>query len=160
MIISSISNFKGQINYIKIDHLKEALEIIRDMDFSKLDDGVFKVLGRELYYFISTYRTVKSIEEKPAEAHRKYIDLQYIVYGEEKIGYADYQSSKIIEHEYDNKKDIELFRKVENESFFILKKGMYAIFFPEDIHRPGLSNIEIRGIRKVIFKILIKQKSG
>ena len=52
-------------------------------------------------------------------------------------------------------KDIELFKKVENESFFILKKDMYIIFFPEDIHRPGLSSTEMRGVRKVIFKILI-----
>ena len=106
-----------------------------------MDDGVFEVLDKSLYYFILTYRTVKSIEEKPAESHRKYMDLQYIIYGEEKVGYADYRSNKIIEKEYNKKDDIELFKKVENESFFILKKGMYVIFFPEDIHRPGLSNV-------------------
>ncbi len=155
MIIGSINDFEGQINCIKINYLKEVLEIIKTTDFSKLDDGVFEVLDKNLYYFVSTYRTVKSIEEKLAEAHRKYIDLQYIIYGEEKVGYGNYNSNKVLEEEYNRDKDIELFKKVENESFFILKKDMYIIFFPEDIHRPGLSSTEMRGVRKVIFKILI-----
>ncbi len=55
--------------------------------------------------------------------------------------------------EYDAGNDVELFSRIEDESFFVLKKGMYAVFFPEDIHRPGLSNKETRGVRKVIFKI-------
>jgi len=159
MIIGSINNCEDQINYIKINYLKDALGIIKTTDFSKLDDGVFEVYNKDFYYLISTYKTSKSIDEKPAEAHRRYIDLQYIIYGEEKVGYAYYQNNKIIEQEYSEKKDIELFKKIENESFFILGKDMYAIFFPVDIHRPGLSNIEIRGVRKVIFKILIKKRS-
>ena len=159
MIICSINNYEDQINYIKINYLKDAIAIIKTTDFGKLDDGLFEVYNRDFYYLISTYKTSKSIDEKPAEAHRRYIDLQYIIYGEEKVGYGNYNSNKVLEEEYNRDKDIELFKKVENESFFILKKDMYIIFFPEDIHRPGLSNIEIRGVRKVIFKILIKKKS-
>jgi len=155
MIIGSINDSEGQTNYIKINHLKEVLKIIKTTDFSRLDDGVFEVFNKNLYYFISTYRTVKSVEEKSAEAHRKYIDLQYIIYGEEKIGYANYSNNKVLGQEYSKEKDIELFKKVKNESFFKLKKDMYVIFFPEDIHRTGLSNMEIRGVRKVVFKILI-----
>ncbi|HAJ95879.1 MAG TPA: hypothetical protein DCP02_06570 [Actinobacteria bacterium] len=49
---------------------------------------------------IATYNTSANIEEKPAEVHRKYIDLQYILYGEEKIGYADYRNPKISLKEY------------------------------------------------------------
>jgi YhcH/YjgK/YiaL family protein len=55
--------------------------------------------------------------------------------------------------EYDEGSDSELFKRIEDESFFVLKKGMYAVFFPEDVHRPGLTNKETRGVRKVIFKI-------
>ena len=55
--------------------------------------------------------------------------------------------------EYDADNDIELLKRIEDESFFVLKKGMYAVFFPEDVHRPGLTDKEGHGVRKVIFKI-------
>jgi len=153
MIIGLVNSSRNQIKNIKINYLKDALCIIKTTDFSKLDDGVFEVYNKDFYYLISTYKTTNSISEKPAEAHRKNIDLQYIIYGEEKVGYTDYQNSKMSLKEYDDKNDIELFSRIENENFFIFKQGMYVVFFPEDIHRPGLINNEVRGVRKVIFKI-------
>ncbi len=131
------------------------INLIENTDFTKKDDGIYKTDAEDFYYIISTYNTSDSMEEKPAEAHRKYIDLQYILYGEEKIGYADYRNPKMSLQEYDGGNDVELFSKIEDESFFILKKGMYAVFFPEDIHRPGLTNKETRSIRKIIYKIAI-----
>ena len=56
---------------------------------------------------------------------------------------------------YNEENDTELFSRVDNENFFVLKKDMYCIFFPEDIHRPGLTNKETRSIRKIIYKIAI-----
>jgi len=135
------------------DQCNKIINLIENTDFTKKEDGVYKTGTKDFYYIISTYNTCASVEKKPAEAHRKYIDLQYILYGEEKIGYADYRNPKISLKEYNGENDIELFSKIENESYFILKNDMYAVFFPEDIHRPGLTNKETRSVRKVIFKV-------
>ena len=51
--------------------------------------------------------------------------------------------------------DMEFFSRIEGESFIILKKDMYAVFFPEDVHRPGISIDGTRGVRKAIFKLQV-----
>lgn len=152
MIIGFLDDLKSN-KWSCQDQCNEIINLIESTDFTKKDDGIYEPDAKHFYYIISTYNTSTSIEEKPAEAHRKYIDLQYILYGEEKVGYADHRNPKKSLKEYDGKNDVELFTKIENESYFILKNNMYAVFFPEDIHRPGLTNKETRSIRKVIFKI-------
>ena len=155
MIIGFIDSFNSNKLLSGIGQSNKIIEIIEKTDFTKKDDGTYKIDSEDFYYIITTYNTSNNIEETPAEAHRKYIDLQYILYGEEKIGYADYRNPKMLLKEYNGDNDIELFSRIEDESFFILKKGMYAVFFPEDVHRPGLTNKETRGVRKIIFKIPI-----
>ena len=153
MIIGFIDCLSSNKWLSGIGRLNKIAGIIEKTDFTKKDDGTIKIDIDDLYYILTTYNTSNDIEEKPAEAHRKFIDLQHILYGEEKIGYADYTSPKMLLKEYDGDSDIELFKRIEDESFFVLKKGMYAVFFPEDVHRPGLTNKETRGVRKIIFKI-------
>ena len=153
MIIGFIDSLSSNKWFSGIGRSNKIADIIEKTDFTKKDDGTIKIDTDDLYYILTTYNTSNDIEEKPAEAHRKFIDLQYILYGEEKIGYADYRNPKMLFKDYDRDNDIEFFKRIEDESFFILKKGMYAVFFPEDVHRPGLTNKETRGIRKVIFKI-------
>jgi len=153
MIIGFIDNLSSSKWLSGIGQLNKIIDIIEKTDFTKKDDGTIKIDADDLYYILTTYNTSNDIEEKPAEAHRKFIDLQYILYGEEKIGYADYRSPKMLLKEYDEASDAEFFKRIEDESFFVLKKGMYAVFFPEDVHRPGVANKEVHGIRKIIFKI-------
>jgi len=153
MIIGFLNDLISNNCFSDVCHIEKIINLIENTDFTKKDDGIYKTDSKDFYYIISTYNTSTSLKEKYAEAHRKYIDLQYILYGEEKIGYADYRNSKISLKEYNNESDIELFSKIENESYFILKNDMYAVFFPEDVHRPGLTNKENRSVRKVIFKV-------
>ncbi len=153
MILGFLDNLSPNKYLSAMPQSNKIIGIIEKTDFTKMDDGTIKIDDEGLYYILTTYNTSNNIEEKPSEAHRKFIDLQYILYGEGKIGYADYGSPKMLYKEYDGGNDVELFSRIEDESFFVLKKGMYAVFFPEDVHRPGLSNKEVRGVRKVIFKI-------
>lgn len=153
MIIGFIDDLASNKCFSNACHFDKIIKLIESTDFAKKDDGVYRDDSDDFYYIVSTYNTCADIKEKPAEAHRKYIDLQYIIYGEEKIGYADLRNPKISLKEYNGENDIELFSKIENESYFILKNDMYAVFYPGDVHRPGLINKEMRGLRKAIFKI-------
>jgi len=152
MITGFIEDLRTNKWLSDIESLSKAVDIIENTDFSKLEDGTYH-LDNGFFYILSTYKTTRRMEEKPAEAHRRNIDIQYLIYGEEKVGYADIKNPKKSQKIYDEKSDIEFFSRIEDESFLILKKGMYAVFFPEDVHRPGLSNNETRGIRKAIFKL-------
>jgi YhcH/YjgK/YiaL family protein len=152
MIIGYIDDIKSNKWLSGIECITTISGIIENTDFSKLEDGTYNI-SDNLFYILATYNTTSNLEEKSPEAHRKYIDIQYIIYGEEKVGYADIKNPKMSLELYNEKNDVEFFSRIENEGFVILKKGMYAIFFPEDVHRPGISVKETRGIRKAIFKL-------
>jgi len=153
MIIGLFDKNKNQILNQRQVCFLQACKIIENYDFSRIDDGRYEVDGFNFYYIIRTYKTNYIKQDVYAEAHRKYIDFQYIIYGEELTGYADYRNPKRIFADYDSEKDLELFSSVSDESFFLLKKDKFIIFYPYEIHRPGLTQNETRSIRKVIFKI-------
>jgi len=155
LITGKLSDSNLQIKYIENKNIIKALKYIENTNFSSFSDNIYELEGKNLFFILSSYKTVTSISEKQAEVHRKYLDLQYLLYGKECIGYANYSNIKKNSSEYDSDKDIELFESVENESFLTLTLGYYAIFFPEDIHRPGLCKDTPANIRKVVFKILI-----
>lgn len=155
MITGNIINNKNQILLLNSSFFNKVLEIILNADFSKLDNGTFNLESDNFFYLIITYKTKYNINQAKAESHRKYIDFQYIIYGEELMGYAGSADSILSNVDYDAEKDIEYYNIVSDESFFILKKDMFAIFYPNEIHRPGLSNKELRSVRKIIFKIKI-----
>ncbi|MCL5069800.1 MAG: YhcH/YjgK/YiaL family protein [Actinobacteria bacterium] len=158
MITGKLTKIYGQLDYLKDKRILKAVSLIESLNFSGLPDNVFEIEGKNFYYILSSYQTTSDIKGKPAEAHRKYLDLQYMIYGKEKIGFADYSNIKKIHSEYDPEKDNELIDSVDNEYFFTLNQNHYAIFFPEDIHRPGISIDNPVNIRKVIFKFSIDDR--
>jgi len=152
MITGFIDEIRSNKWLSGIEDFTRIAGIIDNTDFSKLEDGTFD-MDNGLFYILSTYNTASGLRDKPAEAHRKNIDLQYLIYGEEKAGYSDIRNPKKSQQIYDEKNDIELFSRIDNESFITLKKGMYVVFFPQDVHRPGISIDGTRGVRKAIFKL-------
>ncbi len=153
MITGNISTDKIQIFSQNNSYFDSALKIITNTDFSTIDDGTYNIESNDFFYLLVTYKTKHNINETKAESHRKYIDFQCIISGEELIGYAGSILSNV---DYNSEKDVSFYNTVSNESFFILKKDMFCIFYPDEIHRPGLSNKEIRTVRKAVFKIKVK----
>ena len=82
MIYDRIENIE---TYTAIsERLAKGLRLLRTTDFSAMEAGKYEVDGTELYYMLQCYQS-KEQNDKP-EAHKKYIDIQYIVEGEEQIG--------------------------------------------------------------------------
>ena len=73
------------------------------------------------------------------------------------MGYGGSAYSKLTAADYNEEKDIELFNCASGENFFILRKDMFVLFYPYEIHRPGLSSSEVRSVRKMVFKIKVKE---
>ena len=153
MITGYININKNQILIQGNPYFSKALEIITKTDFSRLDDGTFNLESDDFFYLLLTYKTKNNIDETKAESHKKYIDLQYVIYGEELLGYSSLSNPEPSNSDYNAEKDISFHNVVSNENFLILKKDMFAVLFPDEIHRSGLSNKEIRSVRKAVFKI-------
>lgn len=126
----------------------EGLEFLAKTDFSKLEDGRH-VINDYMYVNVETYQTK---EDALFEAHRDYIDIQYIISGEEKIGVTKY-SDCTENTPYDKERDIE-FLNGEGE-FYPMRTGDYMILYPTDAHKPSISLNEKATVRKAVVKVRV-----
>ncbi|PKN92414.1 MAG: YhcH/YjgK/YiaL family protein [Chloroflexi bacterium HGW-Chloroflexi-6] len=130
--------------------IKRAFEYIQQADPSNIAAGRYEVDGENLYVMVQQYNT-KPMEAGVWEAHRRYIDLQYVIQGAEKIGYANL--SRLTQGEYDANRDfLPLFGEGE---FLTLKSGDFVILMPEDAHMPGLAVDALAPVKKMVLKILV-----
>ncbi|MBQ7301845.1 MAG: YhcH/YjgK/YiaL family protein [Clostridia bacterium] len=91
--------------------------------------------------------------ESKWEAHRNYIDLQYVVSGAETMVYASLDDA-VDADEYNAEKDLHLFGNADRSVSMAFHAGDFALFFPQDVHMPGLKNEETDGeVLKLVFKI-------
>jgi YhcH/YjgK/YiaL family protein len=151
MIFGSISNLAQDRRYLG-KALVKGLEYLAGTDFSTLAAGRYEIDGSDLFALIQEYRTAPKPEKKP-EAHRRYVDIQYIARGCEVIGYALDDPANVVSQDRLAEKDVLNYAQVRNEMDLILTEGMYAVLFPEDIHRPGCDLGPGGEVRKVVLKI-------
>jgi YhcH/YjgK/YiaL family protein len=145
------------IDKIESSHLYEALnnriekafEYIHNTDLKNISPGKYEIDGETIFALISEYKT-KAESEGKLEAHRKYLDVQYVIEGEELMGYTPLGDQIILEP-YKEENDIIFFKG--NKSFVKFSSGMFAIFFPEDVHMPGISAGKISEVKKLVIKV-------
>jgi YhcH/YjgK/YiaL family protein len=138
--------------YKNPERWNKAFAFLKDNDLKKLELKRFDLDGDNLFITISEYNT-KNPESAKYEAHRKYIDIQYVVTGNELIGIAPFASKESVLQEYNPAKDIE-FVSVKG-TMHKANPSTFFIFFPEDAHMPGLKDGANAPVRKAVVKIMI-----
>ena len=147
MILDSIKNIE---NYKRLNSdVGRALEIIRSTNFDDLEDRTYLIDGFDFRFFITSYQT-QDTNDKP-EAHRDFIDIQYIISGKEQIGIAQLEDMTE-EVEANPQKDVWFYHGPMD--YISVAEGMFAVFFPNDAHAPNISHPEGGcNVRKCVFKI-------
>lgn len=151
MIYDRLDN--SQQYYSLNEKFKIAFDFLKNTDLKTIADGSYDIVGREIYANIQTL-TTKPIEEKKWEVHRKYIDIQYVISGEEKMGYGILDDFKTVVEAYSDEKDIE-FLDGKDFNYVDVKEGDFVVFYPNDVHAPMLACDEPKEIKKVIVKICL-----
>jgi len=150
MVFDSISNYKEYTDLSPT--IARALKIMAATDFNELADGKYPVDGDKLFYMVQRYDTGPLLEK--AEAHRKYIDIQLMAKGEERLGVG--KTKDLEPHTpYDETKDVEFFWAQKGIKYVDAKEGMFLIFWPGDAHMPGRQIGEPRKVTKVVFKVMV-----
>lgn len=132
------------------DNLKQGFEWIINNDLKSLADGRYEI-NENIYANVQSYITK---DDAPYEAHRDYIDIQYMINGEELSGVTDYSNCSIKE-EYNKEKDIEFLNPPQNEEIFKIKEGEFFVFFPHDAHKPAIKVNDNKSVKKVIVKVKV-----
>jgi len=149
MILDKLDN--SEKYYSLNENFKKAINFLKNTDLASASEGRYDIDGDNVYALINNYITKNPRDCRP-EAHRKYADVQYIVSGSELIGYSVYSGQKIFK-EYDDEKDFMLY---EDVSFYTkLDAGMFAVFFPDDLHMPGIMDGEPKPVKKIVVKVRI-----
>lgn len=126
------------------------LELLRDTDFSKLADGRYEVDGDDLFYMLQSY-TTNPANDTP-EAHRKYIDIQYLISGQEKIA-AGPLEEMTEEVEARPEGDIWFYRGPLSE--LLVSGDKFLVLWPGDAHAPGVAPDEPAPCRKCVVKVKV-----
>ena len=130
---------------------KEVFTFLREKNLSELSLGRHDIDGDRLFCKIEK-RQGRTRAESRLEAHRKYIDIQYVIAGTDEMGWKPSADCKTIDMPYDEEEDVMLF-KDEPVSWTKVPAGSFTIFFPNDSHAPLVSEAEIH---KIVFKIAVK----
>jgi len=149
MIISGLTKLNKHVPDTPL--MKKALDFLRRPDLDGLPDGRVEIDGDKVFAIIQRYRTAAP----PAttfEAHKKYIDIQYMASGNEVIGWAELRDMTITEA-YDADKDVCL-GTVEYPAYICLSERNFVIFYPDDAHAPKISADASEPVTKVVVKIM------
>lgn len=149
MIKDKLVNAK--MYYSLSENIKNGFEWLSSTDLDNIADGKYYIDGDKLYANIQTYETK---EDANYEAHRKYIDIQYIIKGKEYIGVTDINNCKTCEI-YDAEKDIEFFKCNDASPYQLLKEGDFILLYPHDAHKPSINPEVKQTVKKVVVKALI-----
>lgn len=151
MIFSSIYAKDDVSKYPKA--IQTAIEYLKSNDFVAMEAGVYEIQGKEIYAQVFDAETGVAAERRP-EVHEKYIDVQFLASGEEKLGFTPDTGKYEVDERIDER-DLIFYKSVENEGFIVATPGCYSMFFPEDVHRPAVAVDEPMKVRKVVVKVKV-----
>jgi len=149
MIIDKLSN--AHLYSGLSERINKSFAYLKETDFSKLELGKYEIEGDNIFALVNEYNT-KDESEGKLEAHKKYIDVQFVSKGSELMGYAPLKNQKVID-EYNEQNDITFFSG--EKTFTQVDEGMFAIFFPTDVHLPGIKVNEKSFVKKVVIKVKV-----
>lgn len=134
--------------------LRVVLEHLRDNDFDAKPAGEYELQGKDIFVKVMDVVTKPIAQGKP-EAHRRYADVQFLVRGRERIGCASDNGKRVVAEDYLAERDLLFFTDEPDEVVMTLRPGSFAVFLPNDVHRPAAAVDAPEPIRKVVVKISV-----
>lgn len=151
MIFGHISTVADDVPHLhKI--LVKGLEYLTKTDLAVLPKGKYEIEGKDIYVAINEYET-QPREVRRAEAHVDYLDIQYIISGQEMVAYSLLTANNEVLADEMAADDVIFYKTVQQETELVMTEGMYAIFFPWDVHRPNCILNKADNVKKAVVKI-------
>ncbi|MBR6098747.1 YhcH/YjgK/YiaL family protein [bacterium] len=132
----------------------EVLEFIDKLTVNAMDGEYY--ITDTITAKIESY-TRKDQFEATLESHRKFVDLQFLIDGVERIDYANIDGL-VPYTKYDPDKDIIFYKKPKTEIGSVYLNGRnFAIFFPQDAHAPQITTLALQNnVKKCVIKIAVE----
>jgi len=134
------------------DRLLAAFHFLLESDLHNQPAGRVEIDGDNLFAIVQEYAT-RPADQGVWEAHRRYIDVQFMLDGRERMGFANLSTMQL--GEYVPEKD---FQPMQGAGSTVeMFPGSFVVFFPEDGHMPGLTIQYPEKVRKVVVKVKLEE---
>ncbi|WP_161987029.1 N-acetylneuraminate anomerase [Vibrio ponticus] len=150
MILGDLND--KNLKYTIPSNIWSALKFVRDNDLSILDDGRYEIDGDKIYINVMTVKTVCK-NSKNFEIHRDYADVQILIHGQECMEFASITERCEVMSDYDGNNDFQSVVPLSNISTLNLKPNMFAVFYPNEPHKPTCNIDEERTVKKAVIKV-------
>ena len=151
MILDKITNANLYTNIS--ERLTKAPKFLESEDFNTKESGRYEIDDDNLFYMVQKYQT-QPVEDGKFEAHKKYIDIQFVAQGRELLGYAVSDDLEI-QTPYDESGDCTFYEIPKNYTPVSLTSNMFCILFPQDGHMPGRQLNDPSDVLKVVVKVKV-----
>jgi biofilm protein TabA len=149
MIIDRVENTRFYLSLHK--RFQKAFAVLAEPGLAQKPDGRYEVEGDDLYYMVQHY-TTRPVDQARFESHKKYIDIQALLAGQEMLGYAPTAGLEVVEP-YSEEKDIMFYRVGTMTAHVRLEPGVFCLLFPHDAHLPSCQVACPAEVHKVVFKV-------
>jgi len=134
-------------------HWDQAFHFLKSANLKELPLGKQELEGQHLFVIVQEYYG-KQKADALYESHKKYIDIQYVIKGEEIMGLTTLDKAAVRDP-YNEAKDI-TFYDFDGGEYLKATPENFFMFFPEDVHRPSITTGDSVLIKKIVVKILIE----
>jgi YhcH/YjgK/YiaL family protein len=150
MIVTDVAHLPEQVGLTPA--LQKALDFLRACGSEPLPDGRIEIDGAEVYALVQSYET-KDNGEWLFEGHRQYLDVQYMLSGEEVIGWASSEAATVTSP-YDPANDAWLGTVPAAQVTPVrLISGQLAVLYPSDAHAPRHAAVAPAAVKKIVIKV-------
>ncbi|MHB8065061.1 MAG: YhcH/YjgK/YiaL family protein [Ruminiclostridium sp.] len=150
MIVDTLSNMK-----LYKELLPPLLTVEKFIYDHKYKENIqcckYLIDNENIFALVQQYETKES-EDLKWESHSKYLDVQFILEGEEAIGYAPIEALTL-EGGFAEENDIAFYNGPRAYTNITLSAGMFAIFYPGEGHLPCCISEKVSNVKKIVFKI-------
>ena len=135
------------------ENFKTAINFLKNTDLAALTPGKYEIDGKNVYAF---FCEVKLADPKNAklETHKKYADIQVVTEGVEGMEYSPAKALKV-NTQYNDEQDIAFFEDPEKTQLLKVEAGEFALFMPEDAHKPNCLAGQGETSKKLIVKVAL-----
>ncbi len=153
MIVSDLAHLPTQLKTNSA--LDQAIEFLRQAGWQGHADGTIPIDGARVYGLLQSHTTRVQPDAVRFEGHYKYIDIQYIIEGEETIFWTP-TAGLTPTVPYDDTQDI-WFSQVSRQGTIAvaLSRGQLVVLFPEDAHAPMYCVVAPSRVRKLVIKVMV-----
>jgi len=141
--------------YGKEEILAEAFGFLASLE-PDCECGKYEIMGEDMFALVQSYDT-KNIADCKLEIHKKFIDVQALLVGSERMFYSAVNTLENSD-EYSSENDAAFYVYEEKKAVeYVLTPGVFTMFFPDEGHMPGIAlKSGSAPVKKVVIKIAAK----